>query len=322
MDKREPAAVIITRLAAELVLTACRCRVARSPGLLSIQCSLLLSLCAACLVAEASAADKPEPVYIAVSSSLRFAWQPWIDKAQALAEKMDTSFIRPDVRVTFGASGNLSRQIIQGAPFTLFVSANEVYVDRVVKRSQQLSEKRFVAAGKLAWVSRSKAIQGYAPLLFDSSAALSAENKSLQLFVPVPGGKMPTKNITRLVLSIANPGHAPYGEAAMSLLNSYGLEKQDFSSVLEGENAAQALHFLKSGGADIALAPVSLLHSHDDEFDWVVADTTRYKPVAHHLLLLSASSKSSASKELFDQLLSANALRVLEEFGLQAGDQF
>lgn len=292
---------------------------------------LLLSLAWVGFVPGVYAVETSETVYVALASSLRFVWQPWLEKALQASEPghissatSETRVPEADIRVTFGASGNLSRQILQGAPFRIFISANEDYVERVSTQSRDVSEERFVAVGPLAWVVRRGQNDSLSKLLSAEATVVADQAGSVNKLIPVPGGEISPAKITQLSLAIANPRHAPYGEAAVGLLQSYGLDKRDFAVVLEGENAGHALHFLKSGGADLALVPVSLLKSNSHEFDWVTADSTLYSPVSHHILLLGEHAGSSATRKLFEGLLSKDALDVLEGFGLQlvSGNEF
>lgn len=150
----------------------------------------------------------------------------------ALAEPLRQAFPEADLVFSFGSSGMLSRQIEAGAPFDVFLSANEAYVMKLVEKGKILKDDvTFYANGRLGVWSKSGNIQ------------------SLEDF-----GKF-----DRLTIAIANPQHAPYGVAAKEALENAGLWERYQSGVVFAENVRQAVQFAESGNADVTVAAWSLL---------------------------------------------------------------
>jgi molybdate transport system substrate-binding protein len=147
------------------------------------------------------------------------------------------------LRVSYAASGVLARQIAHGAPFALFLSANERYVRFLAERGLTDDEGVVYALGELVlFVPQHSRLSS---LLADQPAA--AGGLAL-LQAALDAGWLP-----RLV--IANPEHAPYGVAARDALQFAGLWPALKASLVLGENAAQAARFSVSGAADAGLIP-------------------------------------------------------------------
>ena len=118
-----------------------------------------------------------------------------------------------ELSISFGSSGNLSRQIEQGAPFEIFFSANEEYVFRLVQQGHTRDQGVLYALGRLVLFVP----QGSAVTL---EADLSGLERGLQ-------------DATLQRLAMANPEHAPYGMAAHTALQRAGL----WESVPKGSGA-------------------------------------------------------------------------------------
>lgn len=178
------------------------------------------------------AAAPPRHVAVAAASDLRFVL------ADLLAA-LRTS--RPDLRVevSYGASGSLLAQITQGAPFDVFLSADESLTRDLVARGLADERARFsYARGHLAlWAPR-----------------------SLPLDVTALGLRALLDPAVRRV-AIANPRHAPYGRAAVAALSAAGLSDAVTPKLVTGENVAQAMQMVQSGAADAALVALSLTYA-------------------------------------------------------------
>ena len=147
------------------------------------------------------------------------------------------------LRVSYAASGVLARQIVHGAPFEVFLSANERYVRFLAERGLTDGDGVVIALGEL--------------VLFVPRGSLLAELAGRQ---PAEAGGLPLLKtaleqglLQRLV--IANPEHAPYGVAAREALQHAGLWSRLEGRLVLGENAAQAARFSASGAADAGLIP-------------------------------------------------------------------
>jgi molybdate transport system substrate-binding protein len=143
------------------------------------------------------------------------------------------------VRLTYGSSGNFRRQIAEGAPFEVFLSADEAYVFALAKDGLLVDEGALYAIGRLALFAPAGSPvdpgQGLAGV-----AALARAGRI---------GKF----------AIANPAHAPYGRAAREALESAGAWKPLEARLVLGENVSQAAQFAASGNAAAGLVAYSLM---------------------------------------------------------------
>ena len=146
------------------------------------------------------------------------------------------------VELVFGSSGLLTRQILDGAPFDLFLSADEVFVDQLVRAGRTRDQGALYAIGRIVLFAPSGSPLGPADGL-DGLARLIAD------------GGVPR-------FAIANPDHAPYGRAAEQALRKRGLWEGLEPVLVLGENVSQAAQFATTGNAvggiiaySLALAP-------------------------------------------------------------------
>ena len=183
-----------------------------------------------CLILSLTAAAKAPVPAVAAAADLRFA-------LTEVAERFhrDTGH---RVRLSFGSSGNFRRQIAQGAPFELYLSADEGYVAALHDEGRTLGRGTLYGEGRLVYFVPSGATLEPDPDL--ASLARSLRRGSLGRF------------------AIANPEHAPYGRAAKEVLQSAGLWQAMQAHLVVGENAAQAAQFAASGSVDGGLIPYSL----------------------------------------------------------------
>ncbi len=139
------------------------------------------------------------------------------------------------VTITYGSSGNFVSQIQNGAPFDVFLSADDGYVNRLVASGHaDARTSAAYASGRLALWSRS-----------DRGLILSAGLTSLT-----------DARVRRI--AIANPEHAPYGRAAVDALRRAGLYDRLRDRLVLGESVSQAAQFAQTGNADVAIVALSL----------------------------------------------------------------
>jgi molybdate transport system substrate-binding protein len=171
---------------------------------------------------------------VAAASDLQFALTEIAD--QFAAETGDR------VELVFGSSGTLARQIQDGAPFALFLSADESFVEPLVRAGRTRDAGVLYAIGRIVL---------FAPL---GSPLVPGEGLDGLARLIADG------HVSRF--AIANPEHAPYGRAAEQALRKRGVWDTLRPSLVLGENASQAAQFATAGNAvggiiaqSLALAP-------------------------------------------------------------------
>jgi len=206
------------------------------------------------------------------------------------------------LRVSYAASGVLARQITHGAPFEVFLSANERYVEYLGERGMTDGKGMVYALGELAlFIPAGSALE---PLATDEPGGLELLRLALQREV-----------LKRLV--IANPDHAPYGVAAREALRHAGLWQQLSGKLVFGENAAQAARFSASGAADAGLIP--LVISRQRQFagrgQVLPIENNSYAPLRQRVVLISGASE--AARHFVAFLGSPVAERILLDSGFR-----
>jgi molybdate transport system substrate-binding protein len=227
---------------------------------------------------------------IAAAASL----QPALEEAAALIAAQ--TGIAP--RFAYGASGNLVRQIVQGAPFEMLLAADEISIEKLADAGQARDAGHVFALGRLAlFASRGSAL--------DPAAGLAALRPLLA-----------AGRLTRF--AIANPETAPYGRAAEEALRRIGLWDAIRPRLVFGENIAQAAQFAMTEGVSGGLVAYSLALSPTlkarGSFSLVPASL--HDPLRHRLALTRRASDAALGLQAW--FLSAEAAAVFARHGLEA----
>ena len=256
----------------------------RRSGRDSLFAALLgLAMCASSSCASSSdraAADRPGEIVVAAASDLR----PVFDQ---LGETF-TKNTGISIRFSYGSSGQLREQLLQGAPFDLFASASESDVDEVIAGGQGIPQTKLVVGeGRIVIV-----------------AADGVE-------LPTALAAMASRTSDRI--AVAQPDHAPYGRAAVQALNSAGVVEETATNIVYGENAADALRLVESGNADLGLVAKSLAVKSGRSFTEVPESS--YETIRQTLVVTSGGTKGKAAEQFVDLLRSAAGSKVLQRYG-------
>jgi molybdate transport system substrate-binding protein len=241
---------------------------------------VLAALCAG----PGSAADVPA---IAAAANLNFA-MPEI----TAAFKQKTG---REVKLAFGASGNFSRQIRAGAPFELFLSADEANVKALADAGRTADAGRVYAIGRLA--------------LFAPNASAVGVDAALDgLADAVRGGRAQR-------VAIANPELAPYGVAAREALRRKGLWEALQGRIVLGENVNQTAQFALAGGVDAAFLPYSIVVApgFGGKGRAVLLPESLHDPIAQRMVLVKGAGDTA--RQLHDFVLGPEGRGILERHG-------
>ncbi|MGQ7791222.1 molybdate ABC transporter substrate-binding protein [Faunimonas sp. B44] len=171
-----------------------------------------------------------EPPVVAAAADLQFALAEIAD-----AFRSETGLA---VRTTFGSSGNFARQIRQGAPFELFLSADESYVLDLARDGLARDDGALYALGRIV-------------LIVPHGSPLQPDGSLDDVVAAVEDGRLGR-------FAIANPEHAPYGRRAEEALRHRGLWEAVAPKLVLGENVSQAAQFATSGNASGGIIAYSL----------------------------------------------------------------
>lgn len=194
--------------------------------------------------------------------------------------------------LTFGATGKFYTQITEGAPFEVFLCADDTTPAKLESEKAGVHGSRFTyAIGKLVLWS---AMPGY----------VDAKGEVLK--------KGDFKH-----LSIANPKAAPYGAAAMQTLDKLGLTRQVESKIVTGESISQAYQFVATGNAELGFVALSQVTENGKLVSgsvWRVPDDL-YKPIRQDAQILTKGTHNPAAKALIDYLKSPKATAIIRSYG-------
>jgi molybdate transport system substrate-binding protein len=241
-------------------------------------------------VQAANPSDTHAPL-VALASSFRSVWPTLMD---AYLENPNNHL----PSVSFASSGLLSTQILRGAPFELFLSADQRSVTRIMEAGKTQSAPVALASGTLSLVTLSGA---------NSSSDRAPEFAWIREWMAMGSS---------LKIAIPNPRHAPYGIAAQQALTTAGLWPVPRGSLLNAENASQALQYVLSGAASIAIVPTTLVTQVSFDISISTIDIRSYEPVIHHLAILAPAG--DAARRLSHWLKTPRALDIMLQFGLAA----
>ncbi len=198
------------------------------------------------------------------------------------------------VTLNFGSSGLLSRQIEQGAPVDVFLSANKTFVER-------LDRAGLVAPGSIRTYARGRIVvwqPATAPFAVASVRDLA------------------DARISRI--AIANPEHAPYGVAAEQAVRNAGIESAVRPKFVFGENVSQALQLAVSGNAEAAIVAASLANARPGKVLPIPPEL--YAPLDQALCVLKRSEQSDAARR-FTEFIVTDGRTVLQANGFDAPEK-
>jgi molybdate transport system substrate-binding protein len=201
------------------------------------------------------------------------------------------------VDVVFGASGTLTRQIRDGAPFEMFLAADEEFPGQLTAAGLTRDAGVVYAIGRLALFAPTGS-----PLMVDER--LDGLSRLLNA-----GG------VTRF--AIANPEVAPYGRAAEAALRKHGLWDAIRSRLVLGDSIAQAAQFATTGNAVGGLIAYSLVKEPAlaDKGNYALVPQTDHPPLRQRMVLLKQASP--IVEQFYAYMQGAAARAVLSKSGYE-----
>ncbi|PID48759.1 MAG: molybdate ABC transporter substrate-binding protein [Proteobacteria bacterium] len=197
-----------------------------------------------------------------------------------------------EAKLSFGASGKFVAQIMNGAPFEIFLSADDTKPAKLVAEGLALANTVFTYA------------QGKLVLWSHDENYVDAEGQVLQ------SGDF--KHI-----AVADPKLAPYGEAAMQTLDALELTDKLRERFVMGRNIGQTFQFVKTANAElglIALSQVMEAGKMSSGSGWIIP-AEYYEPIKQEAVLLKKGEKNEAALALLSFLQSDQAKAVIKSFG-------
>nr|WP_319388551.1 molybdate ABC transporter substrate-binding protein [uncultured Cohaesibacter sp.] len=192
--------------------------------------------------------------------------------------------------LSFGSTGKIYTQIANGAPFSLFLAADQARPIKAEKEGLAVADTRFTyAQGKIVLYSTD-------PALVDSEGAV--------LQSPDKFDK----------LAIANPKTAPYGAAAMETLTNLKVPSAVMDALVQGDSISQTHQFVASGNAQLGFVALSQVVDSKEGSQWVVPSDL-YTPIKQDVVLLKTGADDEAAKAFLAFLKGDKAKAIILKFG-------
>jgi molybdate transport system substrate-binding protein len=243
----------------------------------------LVATVAVICICEFSAAQS---ITVAAAADLQFAMQDVAAQFQKETGK--------ELKLTYGSSGNFFQQLQNGAPFDIFFSANLDYPKKL--ESAGLTEPGSYyeyARGKIViWVPK------------DSTLDVSS-------------GLHVLLNPSIKKIAVANPQHAPYGQAAVAAIQKEGIYDKVKDKFVLGENISQTASFVMSGSADVGVVALSLALSPNmkDKGRYFEVPGGDYPPIKQACVILSSSKNKQTAKQFLSFIKTAVAAETMKRYG-------
>lgn len=243
----------------------------------------------ALLLAIAASVRAQDVATIAAASDLKFALDEVLARHEAETGQKS--------RVTYGSSGNFFAQIGQGAPFELFLSADEEFVFKLADRGIAKDRGALYATGRIV-------------LFAPNGSPLLADSQLIDLARAVTDGRL-------VKLAIANPEHAPYGRAAREALVSKGLWNAIEPKLVLGENVSQAAQFAVSGSTQGGIFALSLALSpaFARAGSYALIPQSLHQPLRQRMVLTTRAGP--AAQAIYAYLQAPVARTILKKYGFE-----
>lgn len=257
-----------------------------------IRLPVLLLLTGSMLATQAGAQPSGAPT-VAAAADLRYAMQE-------IAAGFESQTKR-GVKLVFGSSGNFYTQIAQGAPFELFMSADEDLVFKLAASGRTEDRGVLYAVGRIV-------------LFTPHGSPFAADEKGAGLRAALSNGRIGR-------FAIANPEHAPYGRAAEQALRSLGLWDSLRGKLVLGENVSQAAQFATSGSTQggIFAYSLALAPSISAAGRYVLLPEALHQRLSQRMVLVKGAGETARS--FYEYLQGPGARTVFRRYGFVLPDE-
>lgn len=194
-----------------------------------------------------------------------------------------------EVEIYFSATGKAFAQFTNGFKYDIFMAADAKYPASIESNGDAISKPVVYALGVVALYSKNK------ELIKEGMSVLTSDK---------------VKKI-----SIANPKVAPYGVAAVKIMENYGVFDKVSSKVVQGDNIAQSVQFVDSGAADVGLVAFSLIKQNHSEDEYTVIDPSKYDPMEQSFVLTKYAKDNKTAYKMSEFITSEYSKGVFSKYG-------
>jgi len=196
------------------------------------------------------------------------------------------------VECVIASSGKLTSQIIEGAPFDIFISADTKYPEALHEKGLVMGDVKVYATGLLVIWSH------------ETNLGLSDNLNFI------------TESHIRKI-AIPNPDYAPYGVAAMEAIENSGIYEKIKPKLVYGQNISQTSQYIFTKAVDIGFTAKSVVLSEPmkEYSNWIEVDPVLYSPIHQGAVLIKKNGSTQEAKEFYDFLFSEACQKIFLEYG-------
>jgi len=216
--------------------------------------------------------------------------------AQGLIKKLHSDFKKQtgiEIEAIIGASGKLTAQIMNGAPYDLFLSADTEFPDKLFDAGYGLKKPKIYALGSLIICS-----------------TFPGDVKNWQALIT-------SKKVNKI--AIANPKTAPYGRAAQESLKFYQLDAKIEPKLVFAESISQVNTYLQTAVVSLGFTTEAFLYENSDKtkLKWARVDPRSYTKIEQAVILLNNAKKTGLEQatKFYDYLSSPSARKIIASNG-------
>ncbi len=241
--------------------------------------AVFFSLVATVSVAFADTAN------IAAASDLQYAFK----EMQALCA---TKYPTEKINFQFGSSGKALTQIQSGAPYDAYFAADMNYPKKLKELGLAVGDVKPYALGRVGLMN------------------LKTSN------IPVNNLFVLTSDKIKKI-AIANPDHAPYGQAAVAALKSLGLYDKVKDKFVMGENIQQATQYVQTGAADVGIIALSIAKAPviADQVNFALIDGKSHPDIIQGYALLKRGENNKAARAFLSTVESSEGDAIMKKYG-------
>jgi molybdate transport system substrate-binding protein len=227
-----------------------------------------------------------QEITVAAAADLQFAMQDVAARFQKETGKT--------VKLIYGSSGNFFQQIQNGAPFDMFFSANLDY------------PKKLEAAGLTEPGSYYQYASGKIVIWVPKQSKLDLSSGMQALLDP---------SVKKI--AVANPQHAPYGQAAVAAMQKENIYEKVKDKFVLGENISQTASFVVSGSADVGIVALSLALSPNmkDKGRYAEVPSGEYPPIQQACVIVRSSKNKETARQFLSFVKTSAIADVLRSYG-------
>jgi molybdate transport system substrate-binding protein len=222
-----------------------------------------------------------QTVKIAAAANLRYV----LDE---LKTAYTTKNAGVQIDISYGASGALTQQIINGAGYNIFMAADKTFPDKLKEMGYTSGEVKTYAYGKIVIWSNSVDVSKGLEILADKSVHK---------------------------IAVAKPDIAPYGDRAVECLKYYKMFDNIKDKIVYADNISQAAQFAQTGNAEVGFIALSIAMAPEMKGTYFIIDTKSYKPVEQTMVLVKGWEANPEAAKFMKFLLGAECKPVFEKYG-------